>query len=115
MNDNFLKKVGSILEQAKKNIKTAVNLSMVYTYYEIGKMIVEEEQNGKERAEYGKNVISSLSLYLTENFGRGYSVDNLEFLRKFYTIYSKDQNSETVFRNFENLPMTETGRRFFLS
>jgi len=115
MNDNFLKKVGSILEQAKKNIKTAVNLSMVYTYYEIGKMIVEEEQNGKERAEYGKNVISSLSLYLTENFGRGYSVDNLELMRKFYTIYSKDQNSETVFRNFENLPMTETGRRFFLS
>jgi len=115
MNDNFLKKVGSILEQARKNIKTAVNLSMVYTYYEIGKMIVEEEQNGKERAEYGKNIISSLSVYLTENFGRGYSVDNLELMRKFYVIYSKDQISETVFRNSENLPVTDEGRRFFLS
>ena len=115
MNDDFLEKVGSILEQARKNIKTAVNLSMVYTYYEIGKMIVEEEQNGEERAEYGKYVLNTLSAYLTENFGKGFSTDNLKLMRRFYVIYSNDSIGETVFPQFEKVPVTENGRKFFLS
>ncbi len=115
MDNNFLEKVGNILAQAKHNVKTAVNLSMVYTYYEIGKMIVQEEQNGEQRAEYGKYILKDLSEYLTENFGKGYSVDNLGLMRKFYIIYSKDLISETVFRKSENLPSTETGRKFYLS
>jgi len=115
MNDNFLEKVGSILEQARKNIKTAVNLSMVYTYYEIGKMIVEEEQNGEERAEYGKYVLDTLSAYLTENFGKGFSTDNLKLMRRFYVVYSNDPIGETVFPQFEKVPVTENGRKFFLS
>lgn len=53
MQNEFFEKVGQILEQARANAKTAVNLSMVYAYYEIGKNIIEEEQNGKERADYG--------------------------------------------------------------
>jgi len=68
MDNNFLEKVGNILTQAKHNIKTDVNLSMVYTYYEIGRMIVEEEQNGEQRAEYGQYILKNLSAYLTENF-----------------------------------------------
>lgn len=97
------------------NIKTAVNLSMVYTYYEIGRMIVEEEQNGEQRAEYGQYILKNLSAYLTENFGKGYSPDNLKLMRKFYTIYSHDIIGETVFPQSENLPSTETGRKFYLS
>ena len=115
MDNNFLEKVGNILTQAKHNVKTAVNLSMVYTYYEIGKMIVEEEQNGEQRAEYGQYVLKNLSAYLTENFGKGYSTDNLKLMRKFYTIYSHDAIGETVFPQSENLPSTETGRKFYLS
>lgn len=115
MNNNFLEKVGDVLSNAKHNIKTAVNLSMVYTYYEIGKIIVEEEQNGDERAEYGQYILKNLSEYLTENFGKGYSVDNLKLMRKFYTIYSHDTIGETVFPQSEKLPSTETGRKFYLS
>ena len=76
LNTSFLCKVGSLLEDARKNVKTAVNLTMVYTYYEIGRMIVEEEQNGADRAEYGKRVLEELSVYLTENYGKGFSVGN---------------------------------------
>lgn len=112
---NFLETVGNILQQAKKRAKTAVNLSMVYAYYEIGKKIVEEEQNGSEKAEYGKAVLAKLSEYLTENFGKGYSVDNLKLMRKFYRTYSHDEIGETVFPQFKNLPATDTGRKFFLS
>jgi len=66
---------------------------MVYTYFEIGRMIVEEEQNGKERAEYGKQVLKGLSEQLTKEFGKGFSVDNLQNMRKLYLIYS---NYETL-------------------
>ena len=59
MDNNFLEKVGNLLTKAKHNIKTAVNISMVYTYYEIGKMIVEEEQNGNQRAEYGQYILKN--------------------------------------------------------
>ena len=88
---------------------------MVYTYYEIGRMIVEEEQNGEQRAEYGKYILRDLSAYLTENFGKGYSQDNLKLMRKFYTIYSHDIIWERVFPQSENLPSTKTGRKFYLS
>ena len=115
MNNTFLEKVADILTQARQSIKTAVNLSMVYTYYEIGKMIVEEEQKGEHRAEYGKYILRDLSLYLIEHFGKGFSVDNLSLMRKFYIIYSKDIISETVFRKSEKLPAVETGRKFYLS
>lgn len=115
MNIQFLSKVCNLLEEARKNVKTAVNLSMVYTYYEIGKLIVEEEQNGEDRAEYGKYILKALSQYLTTEFGKGFSAENLKLMRKFYKVYSKDQIGETVFTQFQNLPVTDTGRRFFLS
>ena len=57
MQNYLFERVGNILEQARSNAKTAVNLSMVYAYYEIGKTIIEEEQNGKERADYGKHIL----------------------------------------------------------
>ena len=51
---------------------TAVNLSMVYAYYEIGRMIVEEEQRGEQRATYGTQLLKELSTYLTKNYGKGF-------------------------------------------
>ena len=69
---------------------------MVYTYYEIGRYIVEDEQNGQNRAEYGKSVLKKLSAYLTPKFGKGFSVDNLQNMRNFYLCYSK---YETLSRN----------------
>jgi len=113
--DEFLHRIAELLTNARKNARTAVNLSMVYAYFEIGRSIVEEEQNGESRAEYGKYLLSRLSEYLTENFGKGFSTGNLKNIRQFYKVYSKDQIGETVFSQFKNLPTTVTGRKFYLS
>ena len=78
VNNDFLQSVSDVLAQAQKNAKTAVNLSMVYAYYEIGRMIVEEEQHGENRAAYGKQLLRELSAYLTGTFGKGYSAENLK-------------------------------------
>ncbi|MDO5337225.1 MAG: PDDEXK nuclease domain-containing protein [Eubacteriales bacterium] len=111
----FLENVSEILTQAKKNAKTAVNLSMVYAYFEIGRKIIEEEQNGKSRAAYGTQLLKELSAYLTGKHGKGYSVGNLKNIRQFYRVYVNDQIGETVFSQFKNLPTVSTGRRFYLS
>lgn len=111
----FLEDVSEILTQAKKNAQKAVNLSMVYAYFEIGRRIIEEEQNGKSRAAYGTQLLKELSAYLTEKHGKGYSVGNLKNIRQFYRVYVNDQIGETVFSQFKNLPTVSTGRRFYLS
>jgi len=113
--DEFLQQISELLANARKNAKTAVNLSMVYAYFEIGKRIVEEEQNGENRAEYGKQILQSLSDHLTATFGKGFSVGNLKNIRQFYKVYSKDWIGETVFSQFSNLPAVSTGRKFYLS
>ena len=115
INQSFLENVSEVLAQARKNAKTAVNLAMVYAYYEIGRMIVEEEQHGQNRAAYGKQILQELSKYLSEKYGKGYSAENLKLMRRFYNVYLHDQIGETVFTQFENLPAVSTGRKFYLS
>lgn len=115
INEDFLRSVSNILEEARRNAKTAVNLSMVYAYYEIGRKIIEEEQQGKNRAAYGTQFLQELSAYLTKNYGKGFSVGNLKNIRQFYKVFSTDQIGETVFSQFENLPTVSNGRKFFLS
>ncbi|MDR0206121.1 MAG: PDDEXK nuclease domain-containing protein [Bacteroidales bacterium] len=95
-------KISVIVEQARQKAITAVNLTMVYAYYEIGCYIVEDEQQGAQRAEYGKAVLKELSERLTERFGKGFSERNLEQMRFFYQTYSKSI-SQTV---FAKLPFT---------
>ncbi|MEF2654456.1 MAG: PDDEXK nuclease domain-containing protein [Blautia sp.] len=114
-NESFYNKVIELFQNAKKNLSVAVNMTMVYSYYEAGRMIVEEEQDGKERASYGKYILRELSERLTEKLGRGYSYDNLKLMRKFYLVYSKDSIGETVFPQSEKLPITKEGRKFYLS
>ena len=87
--------VVELLQNARQQVLRTVNSTMVYTYFEIGRMIVEEEQNGKERAEYGKQILKGLSEQLSNQFGKGFSVINLENMRKFYLIYS---NSSSLMR-----------------
>ena len=115
VNPDFFQNVSDILEKARRNVKTAINLSMVYAYFEIGRMIVEEEQHGERRAAYGTQLLKELSAYLTQIYGKGFSVGNLKNIRQFYKVYSTDQIGETVFSQFENLPAVSTGRKFFLS
>lgn len=95
-------KIAELLHNARQNVMRTVNQTMVYTYYEIGRMIVEDEQQGKERAAYGKGVLKEISDRLTNEFGRGFSVQNLENMRKFFQLYSLDQKSQSLIRISEN-------------
>lgn len=95
--ENLINKIEQLIEESRKKAVAQVNYVMVQTYYEIGRTIVENEQNGEERAAYGKNVLRELSKRLNEKFGKGFSVDNLENMRKFYLLYSA-KISETVSR-----------------
>lgn len=115
VNRDFLQGVSEVLAKARKNAKTAVNLSMVYAYFEIGRMIVEEEQHGANRAAYGKQILKELSAYLTKIYGKGFSVTNLKQMRQFYLAYANDQIGQTLSDQFKNLPAVSTGRKFYLS
>ena len=97
---NLYSQVAEILKTARQQVVRQVNTTMVHTYFEIGRLIVEDEQNGKERAEYGKHVLKELSKQLTEEFGKGFSVENLDRMRFFYKIYSA-KISSTVLTKFE--------------
>ena len=90
--------IKKLLTQARSKVVSQVNSIMTQTYFEIGKRIVQEEQNGEKRAKYGKELLKNLSQELTKEFGKGFSVDNLENMRRFYLVYSK---SETVSRKFQ--------------
>ena len=91
--EQLLKNISALLENARNKVVVAVNQTIVLTYFEIGRMIVEEEQNGETRAEYGKAVLKDLSLYLSKRFGKGFSQRNLEQMRQFYLSYSPKQVS----------------------
>ena len=86
--DNLFNRISELIEQSRRQVAMAINVAEVYTKYEIGHHIIENEQQGNSRAEYGKGVLKELSARLTERFGSGWSVDTLEKCRKFYSVYS---------------------------
>jgi len=103
-------KVIKLLNEARNTVIRSVNQTMVLTYYQIGKIITIEEQKGRARAEYGKQLLIELSKKLKNEFGKGFSVDNLENMRKLYLTYSKPETlsrkskkekSETLSRIFK--------------
>ena len=104
-----------IVRDAQDLVRRAANAAMVYAYFELGRMIVEREQGGGARAGYGERVLEGLSERLTSEFGRGFSVTNLKLMRQFYQRYSSDQIGQTLSDQFPDLPVSTTGRRFFLS
>ncbi len=89
-NTNFYNTIADLLRTARQNVVRTINHTMVLTYYEIGRQIIEQ-QEGKERAEYGKQLLKELSEILTSEFGKGYSVTNLKQMKSFYLIYQKSQ------------------------
>jgi len=96
-NNGILGKVIGLLNKARTEIVSNVNKTMVYTYYEIGRIIVEEEQKGKGRAEYGLQLVEELSQKLSKEFGKGFSSTNIKQMRSFYNIYSKGQTASDEF------------------
>ena len=80
--------VCSIIEQGRKEAYASVNQKMIETYWNIGRRIVEEEQDGEARAEYGAQIIAQLSEQLTHQYGKGFSKRNLAYFRQFYLTIS---------------------------
>lgn len=95
----LFERISILIEQSRQSVKTAVNTAMVYTYYNVGRYIVEEEQQGERRAEYGKAVLKELSKRLTERFGDGWGYSNLRQIRQFYITYSDLTDSVCQIQN----------------
>lgn len=97
-NTKFFSQIVDLLQSARNNVVRTINQTMVTTYFEVGKMIVEEEQNGKERADYGKYLLQELSKTLSREFGKGFSMTNLKQMRQFYLVYSISQTVSDQFK-----------------
>ena len=95
---NIYEEIKNLLASARENIVSNVNSTMTKTYFLIGKRIVEEEQNGNERAEYGEELIKNLSLRLSKEFGKGFSKTNLKQMKSFYLAYGKGQTVSDQFK-----------------
>jgi hypothetical protein len=79
--------IRSLVLSARQSAARGVNLLQVYTNYEIGHRIFEQEQQGADRAQYGKELVRDLAARLTGEFGSGFSISNLKYMRQFYMVY----------------------------
>ena len=101
-NNQLFTQISALLENARKKVVAAVNQTMVLTYFEIGRIIVEVEQNGEKRAEYGKKLLKDLSIHLTDKFGKGFSASNLQQMKQFYLSYSISQTASVKLKDINN-------------
>ena len=103
--DALFEKVAQLIEQAHRQVVSTVNVAEVCTKFLIGQYIVEDEQKGRSRAEYGQQVLKKLSERLTERFGDGWSLETLKKCRAFYSVYCGRQIGSTV---WTQLPAAKT-------
>lgn len=94
---NYIQEIKQILAHARQKAYSAINSAMVEAYWQSGKRIIEEEQNGEKRAEYGKKIIINLSIELTNDFGKGYSERTLREFRQFYLTFPELSIQRTAF------------------
>jgi len=97
---SLFKNIKTLIQASRVEVVHSINTRMIEIYFQIGRSIVEFEQQGKPRAGYAANTLKSLSKNLIKEFGKGFSVDSLESMRKFYLVYGK---SETVSRKSSQL------------
>ena len=88
-NKPLLEDIKTLLQTARQHLQQTVNTTMVQTYWNIGRLIVEDELGGKERAEYGKKQLEQIAETLTSEFGKGFDARNLRKMRQFYNTFSK--------------------------
>ncbi len=105
--DNFVNDVRSIIENGRKQAYTAVGQAAIATYWNVGRRIVEEEQAGKSRAEYGSQLIPMLAEQLTKEYGNGYGQRNLAYYRQFYLTFN---NLEILHTRVQNLTWSHIRR-----
>jgi len=92
VSDKWFENIADVVENTRRFVGRTANLMMCITYFEIGRMIVEQEQSGERRAKYGEKMLRELSLFLTERFGKGFSVTTLKLTRIFYKTYASVVN-----------------------
>lgn len=113
LNQTFYNRIVEILVQAKSYAQRAVNFAAVLANWHTGRLIVEEEQNGKTRADYGTFLIHRLSEKLTNDFGKGYDATNLKLFRKFYLEFPLwvpvNQKGDTVSNLLPEFHFTQIG------
>lgn len=105
------KNIKTLVEQSKQELYAVINTTLTETYFHIGRLIIEYEQQGSNRAAYAKETLINLSGKLTATLGKGFSVDNLENMRRFYTVYkddylrhiTKNKKSETLSRKLNKV------------
>lgn len=100
--ESLLSSIKILIQNAQNKVIQSINTTMVCTYFEIGRLIVEYEQNGNLKAKYGSETLKRLSQQLTAEFGRGFSLRNIESMRKFYIVYRKTQTPSAKL----DLPLT---------
>lgn len=89
--EQLVANIGNILAEGRNKVATAINTALVQTYWTIGQHIVEYEQQGNERAEYGSKLLDRLSHDLSERYGKGFSRSNVIYIRKFYLSFQKGE------------------------
>ena len=92
IDNKIIKQIKSLLESARQKVASEVNSTLIATYWQIGEIIMEDEQKHESRAEYGKRTLQTLSKVLTEEYGKGFSRSNLQNMRQFYLAYPKCQS-----------------------
>jgi predicted nuclease of restriction endonuclease-like (RecB) superfamily len=115
----LLDQLRALLEKSRQQLQQNINTTMVYTYWQVGRLIVEREQQGNERAAYGKQVLKQLSNILTAEFGKGFDSSNLRNMRKFYLVFPKHDSvrhklSWTHYRSLIRIE-NDLARQWYLS
>jgi hypothetical protein len=108
----LFKQIEGLVQQSRKELYHVANTTLVETYFHIGRLIVAYKQQGSSRAAYAKETLQKLSGKLTTSLGKGFSVDKLENMRKFYLVYKEDytkyinklQKSEALPRKLDVSP-----------
>ena len=115
-NNSMILEIRELLENARKNVAQQVNTQLLTTYWNIGRIIVEYEQQNQIRADYGKQTLRELSKELTREFGKGFSRSNLQNMRAFYLAYEKCQtvSGKLSWSHYcELLSITDENKRSF--
>lgn len=102
--DRIYDQISPLIRRARESVMRAIDTTMVHTYWNIGRYIVEEEQTGEARAEYGKELLRKLSKRLNKEFGRGFGLSTLEDVRKFYLVYSLSPTKSHAVRGELEMP-----------
>ena len=113
---NLIENIKKIISSSRNNIVHSVNTEMLSAYWNIGRLIVEDEQKNQERAKYGEQILKTLSKRLTAELGNGFSISNLQFMRRLFLTYPNQQTLSVKLswsHYCELLTITEDSKRSF--